>query len=145
MLNTEGKRQPRVLLYLDSGFLCEFCQPSSPEVYKKPPAPTDELRAVLAWMKEQKTSGVEHAITDGRSPAVRLEAQTWLLENFPEMHRADIWIVFQPPLTHDFRLPGRKIAFAATNREVIFCGFSQAKVRMKAQQRGDIGAATGAS
>jgi hypothetical protein len=124
------------LILLDCGLLIGFKDQAAKDSHKALPEPNEELRCALTCAHRWKGEGRIHATCDGRSRTVRkvLEA-AWEREWPEETRRADPWIVYQPPLERDYRLPARKVAFSDNLREVVFLGFPGPLVRVPAKER----------
>ena len=132
-----------VLFVIDAGLFTGLLNQGSPESYKEPAQPNKEFTAALAWMTAQRQNNYRHLAFDGRSREIRKELAAWVETNWTEAQLTEVWLTYNAPNVPDFRLSGRKIAWANTLRETGYVGFEQTRVRIKAKERSSVGGACG--
>ena len=103
-----------------------------------------ELNHAWSWLEQmanEQTAVV--MVSDGRNKDIRRKLETWFDKCFPDESRGvELWITYgaKGPSADQVRGPRRKVAFSANNRETLWVGLPEAKVKVKSKSRHGFGA-----
>ena len=101
-------------------------------------APKSEFLEALAWQKKIRGDSDVLVAADGRSKEWRRKIEEWSDKELPDENRKfELWITFleQAENSDDFRIPKRRVAFGAMNKETCVVHLPVPRIRMKTKPR----------